>query len=113
MIRLYLSKCRYAILLVFLATSMAMAQQVVTGTVTSADDGSPIPGVNILEKGTTNGTVTDVDGSFRISVGGNATLVLSFVGYTSQEVAVGAQTVVNVSLQPDVTSLSEVVVVGY
>ncbi|MEI9921765.1 MAG: TonB-dependent receptor [Bacteroidota bacterium] len=113
MIRLYLSKCRYTILLVFMATSMAMAQQVVTGTVTSADDGSPIPGVNILEKGTTNGTVTDVDGTFRISVGSSATLSLSFVGYTTTEVAVGAQTVVNVSLQPDVTSLSEVVVVGY
>ncbi|MEJ0030390.1 MAG: SusC/RagA family TonB-linked outer membrane protein [Bacteroidota bacterium] len=113
MIRLYLLKCRYALLLVFLASSMAMAQQVVTGTVTSADDGSSIPGVNILEKGTTNGTVTDVDGSFRISVGSSATLVLSFVGYTTQEIAVGAQTTINISLQPDVTSLSEVVVIGY
>jgi len=92
---------------------MAMAQQVVTGIVTSADDGSPLPGVNILEKGTTNGTVTDVDGTFRISVGSNATLALSFVGYTTQEVAVGAQTSIKVSLQPDITSLSEVVVVGY
>lgn len=92
---------------------MAMAQQVVTGTITSADDGSPVPGVNILEKGTTNGTVTDVDGTYRISVGSGATLVVSFVGYTTQEVAVGAQTSLNISLQPDVTSLSEVVVVGY
>jgi TonB-linked SusC/RagA family outer membrane protein len=113
MIRLYLSKVRYAILLVFLASTMAWAQQVVTGTVTSADDGSPIPGVNILEKGTSNGTVTDVDGTFRISVASNATLSVSFVGYTTQEVAVGAQSVVNISLQPDVTALSEVVVVGY
>jgi len=113
MIRLYLSKCRYTILLVFFASSMAFAQQVVTGTVTSSDDGSPIPGVNILEKGTTNGTVTDADGAFRVSIGSNATLVLSFVGYQTQEVAVGSQSTINVSLQSDVTSLSEVVVIGY
>jgi len=113
MIRLYLSKCRYAVLLVFLATSMAMAQQVVTGTVTSADDGSPIPGVNIVEKGTTNGTVTDANGQFRVSVQSGATLAFSFVGYTTQEVAVGTQSTINVGLQTDVTALSEVVVVGY
>jgi TonB-linked SusC/RagA family outer membrane protein len=113
MIRLYLSKCRYAVLLVFLASTMAMAQQVVTGTVTSSDDGSPIPGVNILEKGTTNGTVTDANGQFRISVQSGATLAMSFVGYTTQEVAVGTQTTINVNLQVDVTALSEVVVVGY
>jgi len=96
-----------------LASTMAMAQQVVTGKVTAGDDGSPIPGVNILEKGTSNGTVTDVDGNFRISAGSNATLVFSFVGYQTQEVAVASQTSVNVTLQSDVTSLSEVVVVGY
>lgn len=84
-----------------------------TGKVTSADDGSGIPGVNILEKGTNNGTVSDVDGNFSISVGENATLVFSFVGYVTQEASVGSQSVVNVSLQSDVTSLSEVVVVGY
>lgn len=113
MIRLYLSMCRYATLLLVFASTMAMAQQVVTGKVTSGDDGSPIPGVNILEKGTTNGTVTDVDGNFRISAGSSATLVFSFVGYQTQEVAVASQTSVNVTLQSDVTSLSEVVVVGY
>jgi len=69
--------------------------------------------VNILEKGTTNGTVTDVDGNFRISAGSNSTLLFSFVGYQTQEIVVGSQSSVNVTLQSDVTSLSEVVVVGY
>jgi TonB-linked SusC/RagA family outer membrane protein len=113
MIRLYLSMCRYATLMLLFASTMAMAQQVVTGKVTSSDDGSPIPGVNILEKGTSNGTVTDVDGNFRISAASGSTLVFSFVGYQSQEVPVGSQSSVNVSLLSDVTSLSEVVVVGY
>lgn len=93
---------------------MALAQgRTVSGRVTSADDASSVPGVNILEKGTSNGTVTDADGNFRISVGDNATLVFSFVGYATQEVAVGTQSTVNVSLLSDVTALSEVVVVGY
>jgi TonB-linked SusC/RagA family outer membrane protein len=114
MIRLYLSKCGYVLLLVLMAASLAVAQEkVVTGRVTAEDDGSPIPGVNVLEKGTSNGTVTDSDGNFRVSVGSDATLVFSFVGYANQEVAVGAQSSINVSLASDVTALSEVVVVGY
>ena len=91
-----------------------MAQQrLVTGKVTSTDDNSGIPGANVLEKGTSNGTVTDVNGTFRISVGDNATLVFSFVGLTTQEVAVGSQSAVNVSLAPDIKTLSEIVVTGY
>jgi TonB-dependent starch-binding outer membrane protein SusC len=89
------------------------AQQVVSGKVTSSDDGSALPGVNILEKGTTNGTVTDGDGSFKMSVGANAVLDFSFIGYVAQQVAVGNQTTINVVLQTDVTALQEVVVVGY
>jgi iron complex outermembrane receptor protein len=96
------------------ATLVGFAQErSVSGKVKSSDDGSGIPGVNILEKGTTNGTVTDADGSFTISVGANATLVFSFVGFATQEVAVGSQTSLDVSLKSDITSLSEVVVVGY
>lgn len=94
--------------------SMAFAQdRAVSGKVTSADDGSPVPGVNILEKGTSNGTVSDADGNYRINVGANATLVFSFVGYATQEVAVGSQSVVNVSMASDVQALQEVVVIGY
>lgn len=80
---------------------------------TSEDDGSGIPGVNILEKGTSNGTVTDVNGGYSISIGSNSTLVYSFVGYTSQEVEVGNQSTLDIVLKLDVTSLSEVVVIGY
>jgi len=114
MTKLYLFVRRYVAVLLVFGTLVSFAQErVVTGKVTSADDGSGIPGVNILEKGTSNGTVSDSDGNFRISVGSNATLVFSFVGYQAQEVAVGSQSAVNVSMQSDVTALSEVVVVGY
>jgi TonB-dependent starch-binding outer membrane protein SusC len=114
MIKLYLSMRRYATLFLIFVTSVALAQErVVTGKVTSSDDGSAIPGVNILEKGTSNGTVSDTEGNYRMNVGANATLVFSFVGYTSQEVVVGSQSTINITLQSDVTALSEVVVVGY
>ncbi len=113
MTKLYLFVRRYLTVLLVFGTLVSFAQQSVSGKVTAADDGSGIPGVNILEKGTSNGTVSDSDGNYRISVGANATLVFSFVGYTTQEVSVGSQSSVNVSLQSDVTALSEVVVVGY
>ena len=114
MIRLYLSIRRYTFLLLLLASSVAMAQErVVSGKVTSSDDGSGIPGANIQIKGTSSGTVTDADGNFKVNAANNATLVFSFVGYVTQEVVVGAQSTIAVSLQSDITSLSEVVVVGY
>lgn len=93
---------------------LAIAQQQVSGTVTDNSDGSPLPGVNILLKGTTTGTVTDMDGGYNLSVpGADAILVFSFIGYQSQEVVVGNRTAVNISLAPDLSTLSEVVVVGY
>lgn len=114
MTKFYLSCCRYLTVLFVFAASMAVAQsRTVTGKVTSSDDGSGIPGVNILEKGTSNGTVTDANGGYTINVSANSVLVFSFVGYVPQEVAVGAQTTLDVSLVSDVTSLDEVVVVGY
>lgn len=85
----------------------------VTGKVTSSDDGSGLPGVNVVEKGTTNGSITDAEGAFSVTVQEGATLVFSFVGYKTSEIAVGAQSTVNVVLDADVTALSEVVVVGY
>lgn len=114
MVKFYLSFSRcFAVLLLLLTTTAWSQNRTVTGTVRTADDGSPLPGVNILEKGTTNGTVTDADGNFSISVGSQASLMLTFIGYTNQEISVGAQNVINVSLVPDITELSEVVVVGY
>ena len=102
------------LLLSWAVTSFAIAQDVkITGRVTDASDNSTLPGVSIVVKGTTTGTVTDLDGKFALTVKPDATLVFSFIGYTTQEVAVGAQRTLNIALQPAVTGLSEVVVIGY
>jgi TonB-linked outer membrane protein, SusC/RagA family len=85
----------------------------VTGSVTSVRDNSPLPGVSIQVKGTSKGTVTDIDGKFSIDVADNDVLVLSFIGYVSEEVAVAGKSSVNVSLVEDIKNLEEVVVVGY
>lgn len=96
------------------ASLQALAQNAkVTGKVTSSDDGSGLPGVSIVEKGTSNGTVTDADGAYSLSVSGDAVLVFSFVGYASQEVAVAGRTQIEIILESDITALSEVVIVGY
>lgn len=89
------------------------AQNTVRGTVTDGESGESLPGATVLEKGTTNGTVTDVDGNFSITVSQNSILVFSFVGYEAMEVNVGSQSTVNVTLQSDISSLEEIVVVGY
>ncbi|WP_350290348.1 TonB-dependent receptor [uncultured Croceitalea sp.] len=99
------------VLLVFIYANMAFAQQTVTGTV-SAFDG-PLPGVNIIEKGTTNGVTTDFDGNFTITVGDDAILVFSYIGFKTQELAVAGQTSLNVLLEEDSALLDEVVVVGF
>jgi TonB-linked SusC/RagA family outer membrane protein len=90
----------------------AFAQQTISGTVTSSEDGSPIPGVNVLEKGTTNGTVTSSEGKYSISVSSGSTLTFSFIGFASQEVPVNELTVLDVKMSLDITQLSEVVVTG-
>ncbi|WP_343690238.1 SusC/RagA family TonB-linked outer membrane protein [Chitinophaga sp.] len=90
-------------------TALAQNKKVVSGTVKD-DKGTAIPGVTILEKGTKNGTMTGPDGSFKISVAPEGTLVVSFIGYTTQEIPVNGQSSVNVSLATDNKGLSEVVV---
>ena len=86
----------------------------VSGKVTSEEDGEELPGVNVLVKGTAIGTVTDVNGNYRIEVPDAASvLVFSSIGFLSREVTVGNQTEINVILPSDVKSLEEVVVVGY
>lgn len=83
----------------------------IKGKVTSTGDDSGLPGVTILEKGTSNGTVTDIDGSYSIDVAGpNSVLVFSYVGFESQEVTVGNRTSVNVSMEEAATAMNEVVV---
>lgn len=85
----------------------------VSGTVKDEKD-SPLPGVNVIEKGTSNGVITDADGKFKLSVtDGNATLVLTFIGYENQEVPLNGRAQVDVSMIPGIQTLSEVVVVGY
>lgn len=113
MTKFYLSVRSYLIVLLVLGSVGSYAQRAVTGKIISADDGSGIPGVSILEKGTSNGTASDAEGGFKITVGDNATLVFSFIGYKTQEIAVGSQTTINVTMEGDVTSLSEVLVIGY
>lgn len=86
---------------------------IVNGKVTD-DQGAPVPGANVLIKGTTIGTSSDSDGKFSISVpDANAVLVVSFIGFVSQEVTVGNQAEINITLVADIRQLSEVVVVGY
>ncbi len=95
---------------------MALMQQTITGKVTDAESGEILPGVSVTVKGTTTGVSTDMEGNYSISVpdpAANPVLVFSFLGYTSQEVPVGTETVINVSLKQDVAALEQVVVVGY
>ena len=87
-------------------------QQSISGQITD-QDGEPLPGATIQEKDTYNGTITDVDGRFKIEVGENAMLMISFVGYITQEVEVSGQTEINIQLNPNTAALEEVVVVGY
>ena len=89
-------------------------QRRVTGTITDSKTGDALPGVNVVIQGTVTGTITDANGSYSINVPGPASvLTFSFLGYVSQAITVGNQSVVNVSLVEEVTALDEVVVVGY
>ena len=94
--------------------SESFAQVTVTGTVISGENEEALPGVNVVIKGTTSGTVTDIEGNYSIEVPGTeTTLVFSSVGFVSEEVVVGSRSVIDITLAPDITALSEVVVVGY
>jgi len=105
------NKLLFALLITF--TIMAHAQDsIISGTVNSSE-GESLPGVNVLVKSTDQGTITDVDGNFRINAPEDATLVFSFVGYISKEVTLNGQTTIEVTLNPDVQQLGEIVVIGY
>lgn len=90
--------------------SYAWAQQQVSGKVTSADDGVSLPGVTVVVVGTTNGTVTDADGNYKLQVPQGSSLRFSYVGYQDQVIAVGNRSVIDISLKAAVTELQEVVV---
>lgn len=107
-------KKAFLALLILMSSFAGFAQGLqVKGVVTSADDGQPIPGVSVVVKGTTNGTMTSIDGSYTLKVPENSTLVFSFIGMTSKEIPVNNQTTINVVLSSSTESLDEVVVVGY
>ncbi|WP_162183650.1 TonB-dependent receptor [Wocania ichthyoenteri] len=89
-----------------------IVQQSITGLVTD-ENGVPLPGASILEKGTTNGTQSDFDGNYGLTVNSNAILVISYIGYKTQEITVGTQTTINIQLKSDAAALDEIVVVGY
>ena len=89
-------------------------QAQVTGTVTSLEDGMPMPGVSIIVSGTTQGAATDFDGNYVLdNIDSNATLVFSYVGYKTQEIQINGRSVINVVLTEDAASLDEIIVTGY
>ncbi len=92
----------------------AQESRTITGTVTASADGSALPGVSVVVKGTTNGTTTDQDGKYSITTSGTASkLVFSYIGYQTQEIKIGKANVINVTLNEDIQELEEVVVMGY
>jgi iron complex outermembrane receptor protein len=108
---------RYVLLLFLMgstAINFAYAQQgQISGKVAESDSGEGIPGVSVLVKGTTRGAITDLDGNYTISAGGNDVLVFSFIGFQTIEEAVGNRSIINVALSASIQALNEVIVVGY
>jgi TonB-linked SusC/RagA family outer membrane protein len=101
-------------LILFLCSTIIWAQEVtITGKVTSADDGTPIPGVSVLVEGTTNGTITSLDGDYSLKVNKGDVLMFSFIGMQTQKVTIESQLLVNIVLAAEISDLDEVVVVGY
>jgi TonB-linked SusC/RagA family outer membrane protein len=91
----------------------SLQQQKVSGTVTDGYTGDPLPGVNILIEGTTNGVISDINGKYSIDVSNNSVLVFSSIGYLTEKVTIQDQSILDVKLSPDITALEEVVVIGY
>jgi len=108
------TKITLLFLVMFMVFIPTHAQEgTITGVVTSLEDGLPLPGVNVLVKGTSRGTITDFDGNYSVSASSGETLEFSFIGMLTTEVAVGTQTNINVALEVSAAALDEVVVVGY
>lgn len=99
----------FSALFVFVLSAWAQ-ERLISGKVTSVDDGSGLPGVNVVLKGTTNGTVTDSNGKFSLSASAGSTLIISFIGYATQEIAIGERSTIDVQLASDIKQLAEVVV---
>ncbi|PWJ57641.1 TonB-linked SusC/RagA family outer membrane protein [Dyadobacter jejuensis] len=109
-----MQKILFIFLSLFLSGGALYAQKNVEGVITSSEDGSPLPGVSILEKGTGNGTTSDMNGKYTIKVtDNNNSLVISFVGFVSKEVQIDKRSIINVGLEQDIKMMNEVLVVGY
>ncbi|WP_299580031.1 TonB-dependent receptor [uncultured Sunxiuqinia sp.] len=108
-----MKKLMFLFCFIFSVTSVFSQQNAITGNVTEASTGEPIPGVSVIIKGTTSGTITDFDGNYTIKAANTDVLVFSFVGLSSKEVAVSNRTVINVQLEESTELVDEVVVVGY
>lgn len=93
--------------------SVTWAQSTVTGVVTDPDDGSALPGVSIIIKGTTNGTLTGINGEYTLSASNEDVLQFSYVGYETTEMPVGNQSVIDMKMTTDIAQLEEIVIVGY
>lgn len=113
--RIYRIPRKFLFLLTMLYGIVMQAQNVtVSGTVVSADDSMGLPGVNVVVKGTTTGTVTDFDGNYSIvAPSANSTLVFTYIGFTAQEIPINGKTQLDVIMSEDAAALDEVVVVGY
>ena len=109
-----LYKVLFAIFIISLVSSFSLQAQTVTGNVKDGTTGFSIPGVAVLQMGTLNGTVTDIDGNFSIALAqGSDTLEFSFMGYETLSLATGGRQEINVLLKEDLLELDEVVVIGY
>ena len=102
----------FSLTILFVCASSSYAQSTVNGVVIDAT-GLPLPGVSVTVKGSATGTTTDLNGQFTLNASKSATLVLSYIGMITQEVKVNSRSMINVTLQEDINSLDEVVVVGY
>lgn len=108
-----LTRYFYSLLLTLLVMTGAYAQDVTVKGKVNDEQGQGLPGVSVLVKGTSTGTVTDIEGNYTVNAPGSATLVFSFIGYISQEIPLGNKTSLDVKMLTDTKALDEVVVVGY
>lgn len=114
-LRLWVIGCMLSIWVstAYYAAAQSTARSLLSGKITASDDGGPLVGATITEKGTTNGTTSDASGNFKLNIPTNAVIVVSFIGYTLQEIPVANRSEINIILQPNQQQLQDVVVVGY
>ncbi|MBQ1697737.1 MAG: carboxypeptidase-like regulatory domain-containing protein, partial [Bacteroidales bacterium] len=103
------------LLMLVLLTTAAIAQDRITisGKVLDKSNGDPLIGVNIVQQGTTNGTISDIDGKFSLSVDKNSIVLISYIGYKAQELVANSEKELKLFLEEDLTTVEEVVVIGY